>query len=187
MSGKKRVLVIGLDGATFDLFRPWMEEGGLPNLSKIVKNGVSGELESTIPPVSFPAWMSFATGKNPGKLGVYDLVKRKEGSYFVQPSNPGFLREKPIWEIINDFGIRTGIINVPGTFPPREVNGFMVTGMLTPSGRSDFTYPEELKSELDRVVGRYELDVDYWMYFDEDRFLKDVYRVTESGKKQQNI
>lgn len=183
MDATKRVLVIGLDGATLDLIKPWMKEGKLPNLTELVERGTSGELESTVPPVSIPAWISFATGKNPGKLGVYDLIKRKTGSYFVQPWNPGSLRGKTVWNILNDNGIRTGIVNVPGTYPPRKVDGCMITGMFTPSGRSNFTYPKELKSELSRVVGGYELDVDYWRYFDEDIFLREVYRVTEKREK----
>lgn len=179
----KRVLVIGLDGATFNLIRPWIREGRLPNLAKLLENGVSGELESTIPPVTFPAWMSFATGKNPGKLGIYDLTKRRKSSYIVQLANPGSLREKLLWNILNDYVIRTGIVNVPGTFPPREVDGFMITGMFTPSERENFCYPTGLKTKLNLGVGKYELDVDHWKYFDEGRFLKDINRVTAKREK----
>jgi len=75
MSEKRRVLVIGLDGATFGLLRPWMEEGSLPNLAAIARNGASGELQSTIPPNSAPAWTSFMTGMNPGKHGVYGFTR----------------------------------------------------------------------------------------------------------------
>ncbi len=177
-----RILVIGLDGATFDLIKPWVKEGVLPNLAKLIERGVSGELESTIPPCSIPAWTSFATGKNPGKLGIYDLMERKNG-YTVQPWNPSSLKEKTLWDILGDCGVKVGIINFPGTFPPKKVNGFMVAGMFTPSEKKNFTYPEGLKSELNRVVGQYELDVDHWMYSDDDRFLRDVYRVTEKRWK----
>lgn len=182
MNAAKKVLVIGLDGATFELIKPWVKEGILPNLAKLMDKGVSGELESTTPPVTLPAWMSFATGKNPGELGIYDLIERKNNSYFVHPSNPGSIKEKTIWNTLNRYGISTGLVNIPGTFPPKWVNGFMITGMFTPSLRVNFTYPKELGDELNRVVGQYELDVDYWRYFDEERFLKEVYKVTEKRK-----
>ncbi len=178
-----RVLVIGLDGATFDLIGPWMREGRLPNLARLVKSGVSGELESTVPPVTLPAWISFATGKNPGKLGVYDLVKKESNGYSVQLSNPSSLREMSLWNYLNNHGIRTGIINVPGAFPPRKIDGFMIPGMFTPSERGEFSYPGWLRPELDRRVHRYELDVDHWRYFDEDRFLMDIYRVTQKHER----
>jgi len=183
-----RVLVIGLDGATFDLIKPWVNEGWLPNLAKLIERGVSGELESTIPPVTLPAWISFATGKNPGKLGIYDIIGRKNNGYITQPWNPIPLKEKTLWDILGDHGIKIGVLNFPGTFPPRKVNGFMVTGMFTPSEKKNFTYPERLKPELNHVVGRYELDADHWMYSKEDRFLRDIYRVTEKrGKAAEHL
>ncbi|MFQ6080988.1 MAG: alkaline phosphatase family protein [Candidatus Bathyarchaeia archaeon] len=183
MNEKARILIIGIDGATFDLIKPWVKEGWLPNLAKLIERGVSGKLESTMPPCSIPAWISFATGKNPGKLGVYDLMERRNNGYTVKPWNPSSLKGKTLWDILSDYRVKVGILNFPGTFPPRKVNGFMVTGMLTPSEKKNFTYPESLKSELNHVVGRYELDVDHWMYSDEDRFLRDVYRVTEKRGK----
>jgi len=67
----KKVLVIGLDGATPGLLFRWAKEGKLPFFAEIMKNGVSGKLRSTIPPASCPAWLSFMTGKNPGKLGIF--------------------------------------------------------------------------------------------------------------------
>ena len=54
-----KVLVIGLDGATCDVLRPWMAEGRLPNLRRLMENGASGELESTFPPLTAAAWLSF--------------------------------------------------------------------------------------------------------------------------------
>ena len=74
-----RVLAIGIDGGTFDLIYPWAEAGDLPNLARLMTEGVHGLLESTLPPVTSPAWPTFATGKNSGKHGVYDFIRPMGG------------------------------------------------------------------------------------------------------------
>ena len=70
-----KLLIIGFDGATFDLIRPWAKMGHLPNLSRIMEGGVHGNLMSTLPPVTSPAWPTFMTGCNPGKHGVFDFIQ----------------------------------------------------------------------------------------------------------------
>ena len=70
MPNKDKVFVIGIDGATFDLIKPWVKAGKLPNLTKMMREGTYGELESTIPTNSAPAWTSFVKGTNPGKDGI---------------------------------------------------------------------------------------------------------------------
>ncbi|MFQ6053764.1 MAG: alkaline phosphatase family protein, partial [Candidatus Bathyarchaeia archaeon] len=79
----RRVLLLGLDGATFDIIEPMARSGRLPNLARLISEGSSGVLESTLPPVTLPAWVSMVTGKNPGKLGVFDLLSRD--GYGVEP------------------------------------------------------------------------------------------------------
>ena len=74
-----RLLVIGLDGATLDLVRPWAAQGHLPHLAKLIAEGTHGPLESTLPPVTSPAWPSFVTGKNPGRHGVFDFIRPRGG------------------------------------------------------------------------------------------------------------
>src|SRR5512134_915321 len=78
-----KIVVIGLDGATFDLIHPWVKEGHLPTFRKIMEEGSWGELESTMPPLTGPAWSSFITGKNPGKHGIYDFMYRDPKGYDV--------------------------------------------------------------------------------------------------------
>lgn len=176
-----RVLVLGLDGATTEVIGPMVMGGRLPNLAKLINEGSFGVLESTVPPVTIPAWVSMMTGKNPGKLGVFDLLKRK--GYSVEPNGFCYVRHTPLWHILNKYGLRTGILNLPGTYPPEEVDGFMVTGMMTPSKRSPYSYPSTLASDLDSTVSQYEIDVRQWQYFDDDPFIKDVYKVmTKRGR-----
>ena len=98
--GPKRVLVIGLDGATFDLLTPWSEQGVLPNLKALVDRGVSGPLRSIFPPVTAPAWVTFQTGKNPGKHGIFEFLQHNAGSFELVPVNASMRDGLTIWEIL---------------------------------------------------------------------------------------
>ena len=68
------MVIVGLDGATWDLLRPRMADGRLPNLRRLADEGVTGNLTSIFPPETPAAWPSFMTGKNPGKHGVFDFL-----------------------------------------------------------------------------------------------------------------
>jgi predicted AlkP superfamily phosphohydrolase/phosphomutase len=181
---RNRVLVIGLDGVTFDLLKPWVDAGELPTFKQLMQHGVSGSLLSTTPPLSPLAWMSFATGKNPGKHGIFDFTKRAPDSYDITIVNSEDVEGDTLWEIISKSGRKVGVINVTVTYPPREVDGFLVSGMLTPSLESNFAFPEDLRMELKKIVGTYRFDVEE-EFGDgrEDIFLKDLYRVTEVREK----
>jgi len=152
---RRKVMVVGLDGATFDLIRPWAREGKLPTFERLMEGGCWGELTSTIPPFTAPAWCSFATGKNPGKHGMYDFAGRKKGSYEMVPLNASSLKAPTLWEILSRHGKKVGVLNVPMTYPPPMVNGLLVTGMLTPPNATNFTYPPELGRELLEAVPGY--------------------------------
>jgi len=181
---RDRILVIGLDGVTFDLLKPWVDAGKLPTFKQLMEHGVSGSLLSTTPPLSPLAWMSFATGKNPGKHGIFDFTKRGRDSYDITIVNSEDVHGDMLWEILSKNGKKVGVINVTVTYPPREVNGFLVSGMLTPSLKSTFTFPEDLRIELKRIVGTYRFDVEEeFGEGREDIFLKDLYRVTEVREK----
>ena len=151
-----RLFVIGLDGATFDLLRPWMRAGELPNLHGLVQSAVSGDLESTYPPLTGPAWGSFMTGKTPANHGVLEFFRRApEGYEQVLNSRPD-LDGRSIWRVLSDAGKRVGVVGVPLTYPPEAVNGFLVSGLLTPRQPDVvFTYPAGLGAELDAKLGGY--------------------------------
>jgi predicted AlkP superfamily phosphohydrolase/phosphomutase len=142
-----RVLMIGLDGATFDVLGPMMNEGVMPNLAAMVADGVSGTLESTRPPITPAAWTTFMTGKGPGKHGIIDFLRYDPATNRLTFNNNQKISQKTIWQILSDKSYRVGSINVPMTFPPEPVNGFMISGFDTPSGQ-DFTYPKELQAEI---------------------------------------
>ncbi len=151
-----QLMIIGIDSATFDLVDPWMKSGELPNLARLMKEGASGQLTSTTPPVSPPAWASFMTGKNPGKHGIFGFFEPVSNSYTVRHTNGGSRRAKTIWKLLSESGKRIGVINVPMTYPPEEVAGYLIAGMDTPDERSQFIYPPSLQEELVREFGKIE-------------------------------
>lgn len=159
MSLFRRVFVIGLDGATLTLVRPWAERGDLPILARLMAEGAYGPLQSVLPPVSAPAWSSFATGLNPGKHGIFGFRARIPGSYDVRLVNGRDRRGLTLWQLLNHHGRRVGVVNLPMTYPPDIVDGFMVSGMDTPDTLSAYTYPPHLAAELKTHLGEYIIEL----------------------------
>ena len=150
---KLRVIVIGLDGATFDLILPWVREGHLPAFKRIIEEGAWGELQSTMPPLTGPAWSSFITGKNPGKHGIFDFMIRNPKGYNGVMINATYRTGPSFWNLLGTQGRKVIVFNVPVTYPPERLNGAMVSGFLTPPGSEDFIFPAELKERMDKEVG----------------------------------
>ena len=152
-----KIILIGVDGATFNLIEPWMNNGELPNFSKIRKKGIYGKLRSTTPYYSAPAWVSIVTGCQPGKHGIYDFFCTDSISKKV--INSRYRKTNAIWNILSYNEKKSIIVNVPGTYPPEKINGIMITGLLTPSYNSNFTYPKNIKNDLkEGKLGKYELE-----------------------------
>src|SRR2546423_4509276 len=118
MKKNPKVVIIGLDAATWTLIRPWMAEGGMPNLAKLMKEGVSGAFRSILPPITPPAWTSFMTGKNPGKHGVFHFIETAADSYAMNYANGGSHRSPHLFPILNAarFSLRT--MKIPFSYPP---------------------------------------------------------------------
>ncbi len=156
-----RVLVIGLDGATWTLLDPLMKSGRLPALSSLVSSGARGILESTIPPVTASAWSSFYTGRTPGHHGVFDFRKRmgKESTDRAWV-NHGDISGPTIWDIASAQDKTSGLVNLPLTFPPVKVNGYMIGGMPVPPSKDEIGLPAGLIDEISRETGDYISDVD---------------------------
>ncbi|MFW6048675.1 MAG: alkaline phosphatase family protein [Candidatus Bipolaricaulota bacterium] len=155
MSSEKELLIFGLDGATYDLLDTWFENGRLSFLEEIVENGVKSDMESTIPPLTSPAWTTFQTGVNPGKHGVFDWGSSGELDYGRGMIDTSAIKTKTIWELLSEQDKKVGSIGLPVTYPPKEVNGFITTGVLTPKVADDYIYPPELREGLEGKIGRY--------------------------------
>jgi predicted AlkP superfamily phosphohydrolase/phosphomutase len=178
-SQAERVILLGLDGATFRLLKPWAEDGTLPNFARLFEDASWGELASTIPPTTPPAWAACMTGKNPGKHGIFDF-RESPLKYPDRPLiNLSSIQGRKLWHIYAAAGKKSVIVNVPITYPPEPLDGLMVSGMMTPSDDSDYTYPAELKGELLEKIGNYVVNIDIPKYdveleADALNFLQDV-------------
>jgi predicted AlkP superfamily phosphohydrolase/phosphomutase len=150
-------MIIGLDGVPLGIIQRWAGAGYLPNLQRLMETGSAGHLHSTIPPTSGPSWSSFVTGMNPGKTGIYDFLYRREGTYHFPPVNASQRGGKTIWRYLSDAGYQVGVLNLPMSYPVEDVNGFMVSGWMTPYAATDYIYPPELAAELESVVGNYRI------------------------------
>jgi predicted AlkP superfamily phosphohydrolase/phosphomutase len=154
-----KTLIIGWDGAAFSVLLPLVKQGVMPNLKALLDRGASGVLYSTIPPVTAPAWTSFATGVNPGKHSVVTWQRPVDRHTLTQRIvNSGDIQAPRFWEWLGEH--KVGIVNLPMTYPPIPVNGFVVSGMLTPSSQSRYTAPPYLREHLDQIVNGYIIDVD---------------------------
>ena len=164
-SSQKKACVIGLDGADWRILNPLMAAGKMPNLAGLVSEGASGPLASTIRPESSVAWSTFATGVNPGKHGVYGFMQPADpadplGAYAL--TSGADIQAPRFWRLLAERGVRTGLLHLPFTFPIQPLNGFCVSGMLTPGGwenKVEFVYPPELQQPLLAQFDQLQFDI----------------------------
>jgi predicted AlkP superfamily phosphohydrolase/phosphomutase len=145
-----RVLVVGLDGATFTWLRPLAASNRLPTLCALMESGASGSLESIIPPHTGPAWPSMITGRNPGKHGIFYFERYDVANYAcldgLSTSEP--LIGQTIFDIASEAGLRVAALRVPMTYPAWPVNGVMASGYPSPGETDRYAYPRALTKTL---------------------------------------
>jgi len=179
MADRRRVLVIGLDCAppelVFDAFKP-----ELPNLARLIDGGVWGPLESAIPAITVPAWMTGYTSKDPGQLGIYGFRNRADHSYTkLQMATADLVTEPTAWDVLGLAGKRSVVVAVPPSFPPKPIRGSQVGCFLTPSTDSQYTYPPTLKDEIRKLVGEYLVDVPNFRSHDKEAIVRSCREMTE--------
>ncbi len=148
------LLVVGLDGGTFDLIDPWLRAGELPAIADLLAGGARARLRSTHPPLTPVAWSSMLTGCNPGKHGAFAFM-RIARDYAPRFLNGGSVALPTIFEHLSARGIRVGMLNIPWTWPPASVNGFCLSGLDAPAFGPDIAYPRGLFEELNRRFDGY--------------------------------
>ncbi len=184
----RRVLVVGLDCAPPAVLFKTSEEhplglkDQLPNLSRLVDEGIYGPLSSSIPCITVPAWTSMLTGKDPGVLGFYGFRNRADYSYekmFIATANA--IHEKRVWEILSEADKTSIVVGVPQTYPIKPLKGYLISSFLTPSTDRQYTFPHELRYEIDRVLDGqpYDVDVPQFRTENKDHLLKQIWEMTE--------
>jgi predicted AlkP superfamily phosphohydrolase/phosphomutase len=150
-----RTVVIGLDGATFSVLDPLMQNGVMPFLDDFVTRGVRGELLSTIPHVSPVAWTSFMTGCSPGRHGIFDFIRAEErnGEMYFTLYNSRDIRCETIWSMISRQNMRVTLLNFMLTSPPLPISGYIVPGLVSWKHMKRGVYPPELYERLKRLPG----------------------------------
>ncbi len=179
-----KLVVIGLDCATPQLvFDAWLDD--LPNIKSIVRAGIHGPLRSTIPPITVPAWTAMMTSRDPGQLGFYGFRNRSgwgyEDLYFA---NARYVKAKTVWNHLSRNRLKSLILGVPQTYPPKPLQGVLVSSFLAPDKSVQFTWPDEIKSELDEAAGGdYMIDVRDFRTEDKDRLLEQIHLMTRKRFK----
>lgn len=151
---KKKLIIIGIDGGTFDIINPFISKGLLPNLEKFKHKEI---LKSTTPPGTGVAWASFSTGNFPGKTNIFDFTIVPDNSWDIKVVNKNILKTKTLWTYLTENNKKSIIINIPITYPPEKVNGVMISGIDAPSLLSNYTYPPNIKNKLKEF--NYEIEV----------------------------
>jgi predicted AlkP superfamily phosphohydrolase/phosphomutase len=177
---RSKVAIIGLDCAEPSLvFDRWLDD--LPNLKRLVEAGTWGRLRSVDPPITVPAWSCMLASRDPGQLGIYGFRNRSDYSYDgLTFANARSVTVDRLWDILSRAGKHVIALGVPQTYPPFPVNGELVSCFLTPDPRKDdYTFPLELRAEIEDLVGPYQVDVRNFRSEDRDRILSEIYEMTE--------
>lgn len=153
-----KILVMGLDCAAPEIL---LEDERLTNIRSLMSRGSFGRLESVVPPITVPAWMCMSTSQDPGSLGIYGFRNRTGHSYDALGTvNATSITAPAMWDVLGAEGLRSVIVGVPPSFPPRQINGVSVGCFLTPdTTQADYTSPRSVKHEIARLVGEYPVDV----------------------------
>ena len=156
---RKKTLILGIDSGCWEYLDPLLEQGRLPNIAALAQRGVRGVLESTMPPITPVAFSSFITGVNPGQHGIFDWSVRRDDGQGFQPASASCRRGVPFWHYLNQSGVRVGLFNIPMTYPPQPLDGFIVAGISVPRTSRSFTYPAEVLDFIESRFGPYQVDV----------------------------
>jgi len=171
-------MIIGLDAAPPKLiYREYKDQ--LPNISRLIDEGSKAEMRSTHPPITIPAWISMMTGKTPGELGLYGFRHRKPGEYLdYYIANSRMVKDEALWDTIGKKHLRSIVVGIPPSYPPKKINGYMISCFITPSHKNQYTYPINLKRTIERKFGPYIFDVIFRVE-KRDKVKRELWKMTE--------
>lgn len=151
------MIILGLDGATLSVLRPWTEAGELPTFKRLFNESVHSDLESTEPPVTIPAWLTFATSRTPEDLDMYGFTHFNREIREPELTHDRYVSGK-LWDVVSDQGGKSVVFNIPGSYPWQEIDGTIVAA--APEYKESYAYPEERWDELVNLVDGYKLRID---------------------------
>lgn len=173
---KKKCLVVGLDSAPPEIVFNRRDE--LPVLRELIEGGLFGKLRSSDPPITIPAWMVMCTGRDAGRLGLYGFRHRKDYSYTdIWIATSQSIKEKAVWDFVQEQGGQSCLVGVPPSYPPRPMAGNLISCFITPGNEKAYTYPAELRQEIEQKFGPYIFDVAF-RTDEKDRLLEQTYEMT---------
>jgi len=173
----RKVLIVGLDSAPAEIVFDRRTE--FPVLNRLIEGGFHGTMRSSDPPITIPAWMVMSTGKDAGRLGLYGFRHRTGPSYDkMWIATAQSIHEPAIWDILGLQGGQSVLVSVPPSYPPLPVPGQRIGCFITPGPDKDYTYPKELKAELEAKFGPYIFDVPFRTE-DREEILREIHQMTE--------
>ncbi len=143
---RKRAVIFGIDGGTWEILKPMVKQNKLPNFKKLMQYGVYGNLKSVNPPVTCPAWATMLTGKNPASLGVF-YFQKPTNNYDLKISPLLWKKWKPVWDIFSENGKKVCVFNIPTT-TAYQINGYFISGPIWGEDYNNIAYPDSLKEKL---------------------------------------
>ncbi len=175
MAKRPRTVIIGLDGVPFGMIEDFAETGIMPNTADVISQGVFKRTKSSLPEVSSVAWSSIISGENPGRHGIFGFMDLVPGSYKMNFPNYNDLKAPPFWD---QWQGKSVIINVPSTYPVREMNGVHISGFVSIDFKKS-VHPKSLIPQLNDLD--YRLDVDARKaHSSMDQFLEDLAKTIEA-------
>lgn len=176
---KRKVLVIGLDGVPYTFLTNPKNAGKFPRLQSLLydRKGSFQRMRSVIPTISSVAWASFMTGQNPAKHNIFGFIDRHPNPFEHFIPTATNMRSNTLWQILSEAQKRVVVINVPSTYPPKEVNGILIGDFLA-TKLEKCAYPTSVVPILQKLG--YRIDVDAWLArSDQKKFFEELHLTLE--------
>lgn len=156
---RRRVALIGLDGVSYDQIIDLEKNGHLPNITKLMEDGSLSRMKTSSPSISPVSWISCVTGVNPASHGMLGLMDRRRESYGIYFPNALQIVSPQIWDYVTAANKTTVSVNVPQTYPAKEINGVLISGFVSLDFKKA-VFPPQICSALEQIDYRIDVDID---------------------------
>ncbi len=154
---KPRAVVVGLDGVPFSLLSDLKRRGLIANMASIFDNGYFGQMKVCIPEISSVSWTSFMTGTQSGDHGIFGFIDLEPGTYTMKVTNYLDIKAPTLWDDLAQNGKKSVVINMPATYPAKEMNGALISGFVAVD-INKAVYPATLIGPLSDLGYRIDID-----------------------------